>query len=88
MQREMLDVTPARPALAVPDVPSIPRIPEIEPAPARDGASYLSDLTDALAVAKGQPALIAEIANEHEANAGDLDADTQQKAQALIDAAE
>ena len=48
----------------------------------------VADLTDALAVAKGQPALIAEIANEHEANAGDLDADTQQKAQTLIDAAE
>ena len=82
------DVTPARPALAVPDVSSIPQIPEIEPAPARDGAYYPADLTDAPAVAKGQPSLIAEIANEHEANAGDFDADTQQKAQALIEAAE
>lgn len=87
-QDGLRDVTPRHSIPAIPDVPSIPQIPQIEQVPARDGAAYLADLTDALAVAKGQAVLIAEIANEHEANAGDLDSETQQKAQALIDAAE
>lgn len=90
MDREMRDVTPEAPEIAppVPAIPSIPDIGDIDQTPKTDGASYLARLEDAIAVAKGQPALIAEIAEEHEAHVSDLDDDTQARAAAMLEAAE
>lgn len=88
--QKMRDVTPEAPEIAppVPAIPSIPDIGDIDQTPKTDGASYLARLEDAIAVAKGQPALIAEIAEEHEAHVSDLDDDTQARAAAMLEAAE
>ncbi len=85
----MKDITPV-PAVPeiVPPIPEIPAIPDIDQTPKLDANAYLAQLEDALAVAKGQPDLIAEIANEHEAHVSDLDEETQARAEALITAAE
>lgn len=93
MDREMRDVTPALPAVPsvpelAPPIPEIPTIPDIDQTPKLGASSYLANLKDALAVAKGQPELIAEIAEEHEAHVVDLDDDTQARAGAMIEAAE
>jgi hypothetical protein len=85
----MKDITPvpAVPEIA-PPIPEISAIPDIDQTPKTDAAAYLAQLEDALAVAKGQPELIAEIVDEHEAHVADLDEDTQAKAEDLIKAAE
>lgn len=88
--RRMKDITPPAPSIpdVAPAIPDIPVVPDIDQTPKIDAKAYLAQLEDALAVAKGQPDLIAEIAEEHEAHASDLDEDTQMKADALIAAAE
>lgn len=90
--QKMRDVTPLAAVPEIPElappIPEVPAIPDIDQTPKTDAALYLAQLEDALAVAKGQPELIAEIAEEHEAHAFELDEDTQAKADALIAAAE
>ena len=92
MDREMRDVTPT-PTIpdvvpVVPMIPDIGEIPEIDQSPKLDAEAYLAQLAEALAVAKGQPDVIAEIASEHEAHVSDIDEETQAKAEALIARAE
>lgn len=90
--QKMRDVTPSATVPEIPElappIPEIPAIPDIDQTPKLDAKAYLAQLEDALSVAKGQPELIAEIAEEHEAHVADLDEDTQAKAEALIKAAE
>lgn len=90
--QKMRDVTPT-PTIpdvvpVVPMIPDIGEIPEIDQSPKLDAEAYLAQLAEALAVAKGQPDVIAEIASEHEAHVSDLDEETQAKAEALIARAE
>jgi hypothetical protein len=90
MEREMRDVTPPTPAIPelAPPIPSIPAIPDINQMPRLSAEAYPAQLEEALAVAKGQPDLIAEIADEHEAHVAELDQDAQRRAEALFQAAE
>jgi hypothetical protein len=90
MDRAMRDVTPSAPAIPelAPPIPTIPAIPDIDQAPKLSADAYLTQLEEALSVAKGQPELIAEIADEHEAHAYDYDHETQSRADALFKAAE
>ncbi len=90
MEREMRDVTPTVPEIAppIPAIPEIPDIPDVDQTPKLDPKDYIARLEEALSLAKGQPELIAEIAEEHEAHVADLDEETQQRADALLKAAE